>query len=120
MDWKPSSKGNITTSDNPEPFAKEQLQAIRKVLQNTTNENKETQQGGFTSAFTINSFGSKPWVVDCGATDYMPVIKGTSPIFNTNHQGGNRRRCESCRNQYGCRIQEYNTNTEISVRCSSS
>ncbi|KAL4562842.1 hypothetical protein LXL04_026873 [Taraxacum kok-saghyz] len=85
-DWKPSSRGNLATSENLEPFTKEQLEALRKVLQSTTLEDKgiaaiAQQGGGFSSAFTTSTSGTRPWVVDCGATDHMTGDRNTFAEF---------------------------------------
>ncbi|KAL4560354.1 hypothetical protein LXL04_032504 [Taraxacum kok-saghyz] len=91
-DWKPSSRGNLATSENLEPFTKEQLEALRKVLQSTTLEDKgiaaiAQQGGGFSSAFTTSTSGTRPWVVDCGATDHMTGDRNTFAEFQPMSEG---------------------------------
>ena len=56
-DWKP--RANATTSDNQEIFSKDQIEALRKMLQITPREDKGvstvSQQGGISSAFTASA-----------------------------------------------------------------
>lgn len=41
-DWKPRSRGNLATSDTLEPVTKEQLEALRKALQNRISQEEGT------------------------------------------------------------------------------
>lgn len=89
IDWKPSpritqdSKGNVATSESQmslsNPFNKEQLGALQKML-NTTIQNALSSVGTSTATMaqgnSLTTLGAevqniKSWIVDSGASDHM-------------------------------------------------
>lgn len=95
-DWKPNARANVASGDN-QVFSKEQIEALQKMLQITSRQDKGgvatiAQQGGIPSAFVTSApTEKKPWIVDCGATDHMTGEHSTFTEFQPIPNGRNIR-----------------------------